>query len=152
MSWKASRVHGITTVTQLPLGAAEQIPYPSQHLQYKQSRLQCCSQPSHAIIWCVSSAGGLWCSLGYNGHLWRDHRTVMSIWTGVGRRMHSCCMRAATGEGYTPSSWHCADTLDSNFNGNTVISKIFSPPVFIAYNSRTGSEAGEFHCSHILNG
>lgn len=70
----------------------------------------------------------------------------------MGKRMHSCCVRAAVGEGCTSSSWHCADTVDSNFNANTVISKIFSPPVFIAHNLRAGSEAGEFHCSHILNG
>lgn len=85
-------------------------------------------------------------------HLWRDHCTGMSIWTDVGTRMNSCCMQAAMGEGYTSSSWHCTNTADCNFNGNTVISKIFSPPVFVSYNLRTGSEAGEFHCLHILNG
>lgn len=28
------------------------------------------------------------------------------------------------------------DTVDSIFNGNTVINKIFSPPLFISYDSR----------------
>lgn len=60
MFWKACGVHGTTTVTQLPLCAAEQIPCHSQHLQYKQSRSQCCSQAPSPL----SDVFALWESPG----------------------------------------------------------------------------------------